>query len=76
MALVSWQASHAARPIPLGARPLDEGQPTPEPTRPATPPGIRRQLAATKEAILGLLRAHIDLAKAEFDEIKGEAARA
>ena len=76
MPLISWLASHAARPIPLGARPLDEGQPTPEPARPATPPGIRRQLAATKAAILGLLRAHIDLAKAEIDEIKGEVARA
>ena len=73
---ISWPTSHAARPIPLGARPLDEGQPTPEPARPATPPGIRRQLAATKAAILGLLRAHIDLAKAEIDEIKGEVARA
>lgn len=76
MPLVSWAAFHAARPIPIGARPLDEGQPTPEPERPSTPPGIRRQLAATKAAALGLVRAHIDLAKAEFDEIKGEIARA
>jgi hypothetical protein len=34
------------------------------------------QLRATKEALLGLGRAHIDLAKAEADEIKGEVARA
>ena len=34
------------------------------------------QLRATKDAVLGLGRAHVDLAKAEADEIKGEAARA
>jgi hypothetical protein len=34
------------------------------------------QLRATRDAVLGLGRAHIDLAKAEADEIKGEAARA
>jgi hypothetical protein len=34
------------------------------------------QVRATKDAVLGLLHAHVDLAKAEADEIKGEAARA
>lgn len=57
-----------------GDRPLDPERPAPDPARPETPPGLRRQLAATKEAILGLLRAHIDLAKAEAGEIKGEVA--
>jgi len=61
---------------PPGARPLDQERPAPDPSRPADPPGIRRQLAATKAAILGLLHAHIDLAKAEAEEIKGEVARA
>ncbi len=45
--------------------------------RPAGPsPGLIAQLRATKDALLGLGRAHVDLAKAEADEIKGEAARA
>ncbi len=34
------------------------------------------QLRATKDALLGLGHAHVDLAKAEADEIKGEVARA
>jgi hypothetical protein len=38
--------------------------------------GLRGQAFATKDALLGLLRAHVDLAKAEADEIKGEVARA
>jgi MFS family permease len=33
-------------------------------------------VANTREALLGLVRAHVDLAKAEADEIKGEVARA
>jgi hypothetical protein len=47
------------------------GRPPSEP-----PPGLIAQLRATKDALLGLGRAHVDLAKAEADEIKGEAARA
>jgi len=39
-------------------------------------PGLREQIAATRAAVMGLLRAHIDLAKAELAEIKGEVARA
>jgi hypothetical protein len=42
----------------------------------AAPRGLRAQIAATKDALLALARAHIDLAKAEADEIKGEVARA
>jgi hypothetical protein len=34
------------------------------------------QLRATRDAVLGLGRAHVDLAKAEADEIKGEVGRA
>src|SRR5690349_9201909 len=47
------------------------------PARPATPPrGLRAQIGATRDALLGLARAHVNLARAEADEIKGEVARA
>ena len=38
--------------------------------------GIRAQVMATRDAVMALLRAHIDLAKTEADEIKGEVGRA
>lgn len=38
------------------------------------PPGLFAQLKTTKDAALGLLRAHIALGKAEAEEIKGEVA--
>ena len=59
-------------------RTADE-RPAAEPGRAArdeAPPGLRAQFRATKEAVLALLRSHIDLAKAEIDEIKGEVGRA
>jgi hypothetical protein len=34
------------------------------------------QVRRTRDALLGLVRAHVDLARAEFDQIKGEVARA
>ena len=37
--------------------------------------GPARQLGATRDALIGLVQAHIDLAKAEADEIKGEIGR-
>jgi hypothetical protein len=37
---------------------------------------LRAQIVATKDALLGLVRAHIDLARAEAGEIGGEVARA
>ncbi len=53
------------------------------PERPASatgpapqPPGLGEQLGRTKNAALGLVAAHIDLAKAEFSEIIGEVKRA
>jgi hypothetical protein len=61
---------------PPGARPLDQEPPAPDPARTATPPGLRRQAAQTKDALRGVVRAHVDLAKAEADEIKGEVGRA
>lgn len=40
------------------------------------PRGLIAQLKATKDAVLGVLRAHIELGKAEADAIKGEIAYA
>jgi hypothetical protein len=40
------------------------------------PPGLIAQLQATKDAVLGVLRAHVALGKAEADAIKGEVAYA
>ena len=40
------------------------------------PPGLRAQFAAVKNAVVRFLNAHIELARAEFDLIKDEAARA
>jgi hypothetical protein len=37
-----------------------------------TAPGVREQLAATKDAAIGLVRAHVDLARAEFADIVDE----
>jgi hypothetical protein len=39
---------------------------------PPPPPGLRRQLGATRDAVIALVRAHIDLARAEASEIGGE----
>ncbi len=36
------------------------------------PPGLKQQASTTKDAAIGLVRAHIDLAKAEASEIGGE----
>jgi len=40
-----------------------------------TPPGLRQQVLATIEAAKRLLRAHVELAKAEIGEIAGEVSR-
>ena len=54
-----------------GAAAKPEPKPKPEP-----PPGLRAQVGATKVAVMGFVRAHIELAKAELDDIKDEVARA
>jgi hypothetical protein len=76
-----------ARPIdgPTPENPAPDG-PTPENPAPAgpepgtarhePPPGLRAQFGATRLAAIGFVRAHIDLAKAELDDIKGEVGRA
>jgi len=40
--------------------------------RSADPPGLIAQIKATKDAVLGMLRAHIALGRAEAEAIKGE----
>jgi hypothetical protein len=79
--LVSWRPSPRP-PFTLGARPLDQERPAPDPSRPSEPPppseppGVFGQFRATKDAVIGLIRAHVELAKTEADEIKGEVGRA
>jgi hypothetical protein len=50
---------------------LDE----PRSSRSSSPPGLFASVRSTREAAMRLARAHIDLARAEFDAIKGEIAR-
>jgi hypothetical protein len=45
---------------------------SPPPPPPSEAPGLREQIAATKTAAKELVDAHIELAKAEFEEISGE----
>jgi hypothetical protein len=66
-------APEADAAAPTGQPKGAEGEPKGPETR---PPGLVDQLRATKAALLGLGRAHVDLAKAEANEIKGEVARA
>jgi hypothetical protein len=69
------------RPAPDPARPVEPepgpaaGAETPPPRQPDSP-GLREQLRATRAAAMVFVRAHIELAKAELEEIKGEVARA
>lgn len=51
------------------------GAPPPPPPPPEPPPGLFEQVGKTKGAATGLVRAHIDLAKAEFSEILDEVKR-
>ncbi len=54
------------------------GTPAPAPNRPPAgpPPGIKQQAGATKDAVKGLIDAHVDLAKTEISSIGGQIARA
>jgi hypothetical protein len=62
---------------PRGGRPLDPDRPNPDNARPdaEAPSGLLAQLAATRAAAIRLVRAHVDLAIAEANEIKGEVLR-
>jgi hypothetical protein len=77
------------RRLPItGGRPLDPDRRATDPPRPEAPHaadtpraddaprGLRAQIGATRDAVLALVRAHVDLAKAEADDIKGEVTRA
>ncbi len=60
-------------------RPLDEPKNTPPTPRPGgarkPPPSLRAQIGATRDALRGLVLAHIDLAKAELSAVAGQIAR-
>jgi hypothetical protein len=62
---------------PAGGRPLDESSTPPPSDSNARPParGLRAQLLATRDAAIGLVQAHVELAKAELSAIAGEIGR-
>jgi hypothetical protein len=60
-------------PAPAGAGPAPAGAGK---RKREEPPGLRAQFAAVKNAVVRFLNAHVELARAEFDLIKDEAARA
>ena len=72
-------SSDPIRPEPEH-RPLDDPKTTPPSRRPGgarkPPPSLRAQIGATRDALQGLVLAHIDLAKAELAAVAGEIARA
>lgn len=62
--------------MPAGGRPLDEAStPAPSGAGARHPRGLRAQLLATRDAAIGLVQAHVDLAKAELSSIAGEIGR-
>lgn len=58
---------------PPGSPPPGDQPPKGPRTR---PPGLREQFGITRDAVMVLVRAHIELAKAELEDIKDEVARA
>ncbi|HEX8941348.1 MAG TPA: phage holin family protein [Candidatus Limnocylindrales bacterium] len=67
---------------PNASDPTAPGAPASGPTAadeaaPSTPPtpGLREQLGRTKDALLGLVQGHVDLARAEFADIVDEVKR-
>jgi hypothetical protein len=62
---------------PSGGRPLDPIGPDPGAARPSSeaPAGLWAELQAARAALIRVLRAHLDLARAEADEIKSEVTR-
>ncbi len=58
-----------------GGAPPANGNAGDPPPAGAAAPGLRHQLGATRAAAVGLVRAHIDLAQAEFSEILDEVKR-
>ncbi len=68
------------RPAPDPGAPGPGGTPPSggpgKPRRPARPPGLKAQLGLVRIALLGFVRAHIDLAKAEMEGVGREIGRA
>ena len=62
----------ALGPNPRRSTTLDDQRSIPPDPR---PPGLRAQVGATRDAALGLVKAHIELAKAEASAIGGEIAK-
>ena len=70
---------------PPPAPPRDAAPPPPPPPSgggsagppppPPPPPGLKGQIGATRDAAKALVDAHVELAKAEFEEISGEVAK-
>ena len=73
-------AAPASEPAPgeaePGAAPASNGEAAGAGPASDAAPGIREQIRRTRDAIVGLGRAHIDLARAEAGEIGGEIKRA
>ncbi len=66
----------AAGPTPPPASdPPPGGSTPPRRDRGSTPPGLRDQIGATRNAAMALVQAHIELAKAELSVIGGELAK-
>lgn len=67
------------RPFPSRSATLDDPSTTPPPSEPDRPrrpaPGLRAQVLATRDAVIALVQAHIDLAKSELSEIAGRIGR-
>lgn len=70
------QDGPAAEPVAPGPEPVAPGPEPKAKAEPEPPPGLRAQIGATRLAAMGFVRAHIDLAKAELEDIKNEVARA
>ena len=69
-------AGDAARPGPAGPETAGPEAAGAGAAGSEAAPGLREQLFRTRDAVIALVRAHIDLAKAEAAEIAGEVKRA
>jgi hypothetical protein len=73
-------SARTPKPTPEGSTTLDDPNTTPRRTQPprakrSQPPGLREQIAATRDAAMALVMAHVELAKAEMGSIAGEIGR-
>jgi uncharacterized membrane protein YqjE len=56
--------------------PSESSDPSPAQDAQSEPPGLGEQFGRTRSALVGLISAHVNLAKAEFGEIAGQLKRA